>query len=265
MRIASTAVCVIALAGSSLAAKIEKRAQELWQSTPLLLKECSLTSSAVLVDASGKISSGTQGPTHDFCLLEFSSVQQTEDKLVLSGRVTRLRTEGEDLFLKVIERVEPFQVSIDCAKKTANEGNLYALDKALFSHARLEPNKPVPVYLRMIVNQYLGIEQLGSVKSVPTATAPKQGGVVYPPKPKYDPEPQISKEAMSRHIAGMTKVQMVIDKDGHPKDPQIINPLGFGLDEEAVKTVLTWKFDPATKDKSPVATAVVVEINFNVF
>jgi TonB family protein len=256
---------VIALAGSSLAAKIEKRAQELWQNTPLLLKECSITSSAVLVDATGQISSGTQGPTHDFCLLEFSSVQQTDDKLLLSGKVTRLRTEGDDLMLKVLDEKEPFQVSVDCAKKSANEEKLYALDSALFSHARLEPNKPVPVYLRMIVNQYLGIEQTGSVKSAPTATAPKQAGVVYPPKPKYDPEPQFSKEAMSRHVTGMTKVRMIIDKDGRPKDPQIMNPLGFGLDEEAVKTVLTWKFDPGTKDKSPVATMVVVEINFGVF
>jgi len=261
-RVAITAICVIALAGSSFAAKIEKRAHELWQNTPLLLKECSVSSSAVFVASSGEISSGTQGPTHDFCLLTFSSVQQTDDELVLSGKLTRLRAEGDDLLLRTIDEREPFQVSIDCEKKSANEQMVYRLDKALFSHAALEPNKPVPVYFRMIVNQYLGIEQKGAVQSVPAATGPKQAGVVYAPRPKYDPEPQLSKEAMARHIQGMTKVQIIVGTDGRPRDAQIMNPLGFGLDEEAVKTISTWKFEPATKDKTPVAVAVVVEINF---
>jgi len=44
-----------------------------------------------------------------------------------------------------------------------------------------------------------------------------------------------------------------------------LNPLGFGLDEAAVNTILKWKFEPATQDKSPVATVVVVEVNFHVF
>jgi TonB family protein len=264
VRIAAT-ICVIALSATALGAKIEKRAQELWQKTPLLLKECSVTSSAVFVDANGQVSSGTQGPSHDFCLLYFPSVQQTEDKLVLSGKLTRVRGEGDDLLLKVLEEREPFQVSIDCPKKSATEQSVYLFDKSLFSHAAFEPNKAVPVYFRRIVNQYLGIEQSGSVKSVPLATAPKQAGVVYAPKPKYDPEPPFSREAMSRHIQGTLKVQLIVDKNGRPSDPQILNPLGFGLDEAAVNTILKWKFEPATQDKSPVATVVVVEVNFHVF
>jgi TonB family protein len=265
VRIAAITVCVISLAGIGLAAKLEKRAQELWQKTPLLLKECSVTSSAVFVDANGQISSGTQGPSQDFCLLSFSSVQQTDDWLVLSGKVTRLKAEGADLVLKVLDEKEPFQISIDCPKKSANEEGLYSLDKALFSHAALEPNKAVPQYFLRIVNQYLGIEPSGPVKPVGVATASNQAGVVYPPKTKYDPEPAYSNEAKSRHIEGTTKVLMIVDKDGHTKDPQVLNPLGFGLDEEAVKTVRTWTFEPARKDKSPVAVMISVEVNFHLY
>jgi Gram-negative bacterial TonB protein C-terminal len=36
----------------------------------------------------------------------------------------------------------------------------------------------------------------------------------------------------------------------------VVHPLGMGLDENAVATVSTWRFAPATKDGQPVAVAV---------
>jgi protein TonB len=48
-----------------------------------------------------------------------------------------------------------------------------------------------------------------------------------------------------------------------PTDIKITRPLGSGLDEKAVEAVRQWRFKPGTKDGSPVAVRINVEINFN--
>lgn len=44
-----------------------------------------------------------------------------------------------------------------------------------------------------------------------------------------------------------------------------MRPLGFVLDEEAVKAVLKWTFVPAIKDKRPVPAVISVEVNFHLY
>jgi outer membrane biosynthesis protein TonB len=39
----------------------------------------------------------------------------------------------------------------------------------------------------------------------------------------------------------------------------------MGLDERAIATVSTWRFEPATLHGSPVAVAINVEVNFRLF
>jgi len=44
---------------------------------------------------------------------------------------------------------------------------------------------------------------------------------------------------------------------------RIDRPLGYGLDEEAIKAVQKWKFVPATNNGVPVAVAVNLEVTFH--
>jgi protein TonB len=39
----------------------------------------------------------------------------------------------------------------------------------------------------------------------------------------------------------------------------------LGLDEKAIETVKTWKFDPAMKDGKPVAVQIIVEVAFHLY
>ena len=41
--------------------------------------------------------------------------------------------------------------------------------------------------------------------------------------------------------------------------------VGLGLDEKAIETVKTWKFDPGTKDGKPVATYATIEVAFHLY
>jgi TonB family protein len=43
----------------------------------------------------------------------------------------------------------------------------------------------------------------------------------------------------------------------------VLQKLGKGLDESAVRTIKQWKFSPATKDGRPVAVIITIEMNFS--
>jgi len=45
-------------------------------------------------------------------------------------------------------------------------------------------------------------------------------------------------------------------------DVKVVRPLSFGLAEQAIRTVRTWQFQPATRDGTPVPVRVVVEVKF---
>jgi TonB family protein len=87
-------------------------------------------------------------------------------------------------------------------------------------------------------------------------------GEVAPPRLVYDPEPKYSKEAVSNLVEGTSRLEAVIDAAGMPGSIAILQPLGMGLDEQAVLAVQQWKFQPATKNGQPVAVQMNVQINF---
>ena len=56
-----------------------------------------------------------------------------------------------------------------------------------------------------------------------------------------------------------------VGADGVPRDIKVARSVGLGLDEKAIETVKTWKFDPGTKDGKPVATYATIEVAFHLY
>jgi TonB family protein len=75
--------------------------------------------------------------------------------------------------------------------------------------------------------------------------------------PKYTPE------ARSGHLQGRSVLTVVIDTTGTARDVAIIQPLGLGLDEQAVIAVRKWHFAPSTLNSQPVPVRVNIEVNFH--
>jgi len=44
---------------------------------------------------------------------------------------------------------------------------------------------------------------------------------------------------------------------------EVVKPLGMGLDEAAIATVRTWKFEPGTLDGKPVAVKLSADVSFS--
>ncbi len=91
------------------------------------------------------------------------------------------------------------------------------------------------------------------------------GKGVLPPRVKYDPDPAYSNVAREVKYQGTVILWLVLGADGSPRNIRIAKPLGMGLDEEAVRAVSGWKFDPATKDGTPVPVMINVEVNFRLY
>jgi protein TonB len=88
---------------------------------------------------------------------------------------------------------------------------------------------------------------------------------VMAPRAIYDPEPEYSEEARRIKYQGTVVLALVVDLEGHARDIHVARSLGMGLDEKAIEAVKKWRFSPGSKDGSPVAMQVNVEVTFRLY
>ena len=84
------------------------------------------------------------------------------------------------------------------------------------------------------------------------------------PVPILHPDPKYTAEAMRAKVQGTVLITGVVDTDGRFTNARVVQSLdkAFGLDEEALRTALSWTFKPGMKDGKPVRVLVTIEIQF---
>jgi TonB family protein len=85
------------------------------------------------------------------------------------------------------------------------------------------------------------------------------------PKCIYQPDPQYTDYARKKKINGTVLVALIVTPEGTVRDVKVTKSLEKSLDKQAVATVSTWRFEPATKDGKPVAVHVNAEVTFKVY
>jgi periplasmic protein TonB len=93
----------------------------------------------------------------------------------------------------------------------------------------------------------------------------RPGRGVTPPRPIYSPDPEFSEEARKAKYQGTCTLMIVVSADGKPTNIRVVNSLGMGLDEKAIETVRTWRFEPGQKDGHPVNVEMAVEVDFHLY
>jgi TonB family protein len=93
----------------------------------------------------------------------------------------------------------------------------------------------------------------------------KVGHGVKPPRGTYMPDPEYSEPARRIGYQGTCVLELVVDAEGMPGSIKVTRPIGMGLDEKALEAVRRWRFSPATKDGSPVAVHINVEVSFRLY
>jgi protein TonB len=84
-----------------------------------------------------------------------------------------------------------------------------------------------------------------------------------PPRALKAPSPKLPREALQKKIDGHVLLDVVVDKNGLAHDIRVLQPLGYGCDEAAIKSVEKWRFSPATMDGQPVAVEINVDVGFH--
>lgn len=100
--------------------------------------------------------------------------------------------------------------------------------------------------------------------SGPGIYTPGVGGVTVP-VPIYTPDAEFSDEARRQKYQGVCTISVIIDAQGNPQSPRVVQPLGLGLDQKALEAVMKYRFKPAKKDGKPVAARMTVVVNFRLY
>lgn len=105
----------------------------------------------------------------------------------------------------------------------------------------------------------------GTTPADEPAGVERVGGGVSAPVPLNSVEAQYTPAARRAKIKGICIVQIIVGADGLPQDPRILKSLDPGLDQEAVKAVMRYRFKPAMREGRPVPVRITLEINFRLF
>jgi TonB family protein len=82
----------------------------------------------------------------------------------------------------------------------------------------------------------------------------------------YCPNPAFTDDAVKAKHQGTVLVSAIITADGRATDIHIVQPLGMGLDESAMKAVANWKFKPAMGPNGrPTAVRTTIEVTFHLY
>jgi len=93
----------------------------------------------------------------------------------------------------------------------------------------------------------------------------KVGERTSAPRVIFAPDPEYTFVAKTFHLSGTSILWVIVAPDGKAADIQVQQPLGGGLDDQAVAIVRRWKFKPAMRGGQPVAVQINIEVDFKLY
>lgn len=93
----------------------------------------------------------------------------------------------------------------------------------------------------------------------------RPGGSVTSPTLVWQVRPAYTSDALRQKIQGLVVLELVVRSDGRPTDIHVTRSLDpGGLDQEAIRAVQQWQFDPGRLAGTPVDVLVLVELRFSI-
>jgi TonB family protein len=88
-----------------------------------------------------------------------------------------------------------------------------------------------------------------------------------PPQPKIllSVDPVFSETARSEKFSGNVALKVIIGTDGRVHNPTIARSIGHGLDENALRVISMWRFEPPRQLDKPVAVWATIEVSFKLY
>ena len=93
--------------------------------------------------------------------------------------------------------------------------------------------------------------------------AHRPGGSVTTPRLISQIRPNYTPDALERRIQGAVWLDVVVMRDGCPGAVRVARSLDpSGLDEEAIKAIRVWRFEPGRMNEGAVERLAAIEVNF---
>jgi TonB family protein len=100
------------------------------------------------------------------------------------------------------------------------------------------------------------------VSSISAERVYRVGRTVTVPVVIHKIDPEYTAKARTAKIQGQVLLKLVIDPDGVGRDIVVIRGIDSGLNQNAVRAVRRWRFQPATHNATPVAVSANIEVTF---
>ena len=106
-----------------------------------------------------------------------------------------------------------------------------------------------------------------SISSIPSLQQQRDPGSlmiggVRAPEVLFETKPAYTVEAFKNRVEGTVVLLGFVRQDGSFELYRVLRGLGFGLDEQAVLAVRSWRFRPGTKDGTAVDMLHTIEVSF---
>ncbi len=119
---------------------------------------------------------------------------------------------------------------------------------------------------QMVMNSGFGngaIDALNGAGFHRKAGSPQPGGGINAPvEITFKPRPDYTDEGRKQKVNGEVRLQVMFSADGRAHVVRVLQGLGYGLDEQAVKAAEQIKFKPALHEGQPVDSVALVHIIF---
>jgi TonB family protein len=185
------------------------------------------------------------------------------DKYVREGdrlepNLVPLRTVAQQLFTNQA----PADALRNAVKHEVTELSLAPLDDSLFDipagfrevHTRGE----------LMQMQPAGPPQVASTDAV-GGKIYKVGPGITAPRAIYSPEPEYTDAARKANVNGTVVTSLIVGPDGRVRTVSVSRSLRPDLDEQALRAIRTWVFEPARLAGEPVAVQLQVEATFRLY
>src|SRR5215813_6654169 len=86
---------------------------------------------------------------------------------------------------------------------------------------------------------------------------------ITPPEVLYYADPFYTRTAREKKIEGTVTIEASFDVRGCMKVLRTVKTVGFGLDENAVTALRSWRFSPAKRNGEPVEAIAQIDVDFS--
>jgi homoserine O-acetyltransferase len=122
-------------------------------------------------------------------------------------------------------------------------------------------------YLQQLLQESGGLAPGTSITSTATATgnSTQLSPAETRPRPIYTPEPQYTDDARKAKINGQVVLEITVGPDGLVKQARVVRGVYPSLDQSALDTIKTWRFEPGTRNGHPITAVLRIETEFKLW